>query len=183
MIPESEADTIAPGAGGDVVYSEGLETSYRNSRLKAAFPFGHGLTFSGFEYSGLTSVSCEARVPLGATCLQVRVKNVGNATAKAVPQLYLEFPAEAKAPSALLKGFQKTALLRPGDHEVVTFELKPRDMSFYDVVSKGFKVATGTFQVHVGESSTDWRQTFSFCTKGCAGRAPQESLPSLRGRQ
>mmetsp|Transcript_38881 Transcript_38881/g.117437 ORF Transcript_38881/g.117437 Transcript_38881/m.117437 type:complete len:182 (-) Transcript_38881:136-681(-) len=173
MIPESEADAIAPGTGGDVVYSEGLETSYRNRKFRAAFPFGHGLTFTEFSYSRLSSVSCDARVPPGATCLQVRVRNVGNAAAKAVPQLYLEFPAEARTPSAILKGFHKTASLQPGEHEVVTFVLKPRDMSLYDVTSGGFKMASGTFRAHVGESSADRRQTLRFCIGDCIGRDAQ----------
>ena len=51
MMPESEEDTIAPSDEEDVVYSEGLATSYRNSSFKATFPFGHGLSYSHFVYS------------------------------------------------------------------------------------------------------------------------------------
>ena len=66
MMPETSADVIPVGLDPEVVYSEGLLTSYRSPVLRAAFPFGHGLAFTTFEYSGADRLEtdCPAAVSL-----------------------------------------------------------------------------------------------------------------------
>jgi len=113
MLPASEKDTIKPNH--DLSYSEGMRTSYRNTALKYAFPFGHGLTYTTFEFSAPLQTVCGSSV-----CIKLQVMNTGSVVAKTVVQLYLEFPEEAKHPSMLLKGFAKTGAIIPGASEEVS---------------------------------------------------------------
>jgi len=171
MLPATEADSVPPGMEGTVPYSEGMETSYRSKSFKAAFPFGHGLTYTTFQHSPLANETCAA-----AEDCQIRirtsVKNTGNVVAPTVVQLYLEFPAVAGLPAPFLKGFKKTAHIHPGSAEEVVFELSSRDISYYDVAVGDYVEATGTFRAHVGESSADIRQSLKFCIGGCDTNQP-----------
>jgi len=156
MIPESEADAIRPGVGPQVDYAEGMATSYRSKVFKAAFPFGHGLTYTTFEYRKLEIGPCDGY----AVCVRVEVENTGGTAARTVAQLYVELPASAGHPAPLLKGFQKTGLLRPGAKERVTFGLRERDISYYHVAYwRSSWVKAAAFVAHVGESSADIRQS------------------------
>lgn len=154
MLPESEADTIEPNStvNASVSYSEGLRTSYRNRDLKAAFPFGHGLSYSSFDLK-LGSVS--------ASSLSVVVTNIGHAEAKALPQLYFEFPEEANQPAPLLKGFGKTASLEPKASAEVTFPLDSAQLSYFKDGS-WHRVKKGV--VHIGWSSADIQLSVPFPT-------------------
>jgi len=166
MMPETEADSIPPGMDGNVYYSEGLETSYRSTRFRAAFPFGHGLTYTTFDYSPLTNETC-SDVEGCQLRIRTRVTNTGSVTAPTVAQLYLGMPAMAGHPKPFLKGFKKTSDLSPGASEEVVFDLLERDVSFYDIGKSGFIPASGTFHAHVGESSGDIRRSLPFCIGPC----------------
>lgn len=148
MMPESEDDTIQPNQ--DLSYPEGMRTSYRNTALKAAFPFGHGLTYTTFEFSSASHSLCGSDM-----CVKLRVKNTGSVAAKTVVQLYLEFPKEAKHPAPLLKGFSKTGAIEPGGSEEVSIILTERDsLSYWD---NGAWVKPGSAVAHIGASSADIR--------------------------
>jgi len=157
MIPATERDTIQPGAEPEVVYSEGMRTSYRNPGFKAAYPFGHGLTYTTFEYGELAV--CEARAE-GGLCLSLDVLNAGRTSAGTVAQLYAEFPAEAGHPAPLLRGFRRTGRLAPAASAGVEFHLSVRDLSFYDAKAHAWE-KTASITAHVGESSADIRRTIS----------------------
>jgi len=133
MMPETEADSIPPSSEDNVVYSEGLATSYRNTSWKAAYPFGHGLSYSQFRYSTPKVVECPYKhfTSSPVLCIKSTVENIGSRPSRTVPQLYLEFPPEAEQPVAILKGFQKTAILQPQDSADVVFPLTERDLSFW----------------------------------------------------
>ena len=75
-----------------------------------------------------------------------------------VAQLYLGFPASAGEPPKQLKGLKKLTL-SPGEKQTVTFALKDRDLSVWDIVTHDWKKASGSFAVYVGASSRDIRQT------------------------
>ena len=127
--PQSEADTIAPDAAAEVVYSEGLKTSYRAPGYDPAYPFGHGLSYSNFTYTALAPAACVD--PAYKACLGANVTNVGVMAAAVVTQLYATFPAEAAQPSALLRGFAKSPTLAPGASAPLVFGLTTRDLSFW----------------------------------------------------
>merc|ERR1712217_755809 len=87
-----------------------------------------------------------------AFCLAVEVSNDGRFTAKAVLQLYLEFPAEAGYPTPILRGFEKTQALKPGDRATAQFQLTHRDLSYYNAKT-GSWATPSNLLAHVGESS------------------------------
>jgi len=162
MMPEAEEDSIPPGTEPDVVYSEGLATSYRNPDFRAAYAFGHGLTYTTVEYQNASSSlcgntsECEVRI-------RVSVKNTGGRAAPTVAQLYLQFPASAGNSVPVLKGFKKTSEISPGSSQEVVFELTQRDLSYYSAEWGGWIKATCDFTAHIGESSADIRETVTFC--------------------
>jgi len=135
MMPETEADSIPPSENETIVYSEGLATSYRNTDFKAAFPFGHGLSYTDFRYSTPEAVECPYHHQLTSSpilCIKATVENVGARPSRTVAQLYLEFPPEAGQPVAILKGFQKTTILQPGASTDVLFPLSEKELSYWN---------------------------------------------------
>jgi len=158
MIPASESDTIRPSnTGGDIQYSEGMSTSYRNTALNAAFPFGHGLSYTTFDYSEANTDSCVDESNEQQLCVKIVITNTGSVAAKTVVQLYLEFPEEAQHPAPLLKGFTKTGVIQPGDFEVVSILLTKRySLTYWE---NGEWIKPSSVTAHIGDSSTDIRQT------------------------
>jgi len=166
MLPATEADSVPPGTAGSVPYSEGMETSYRSKSFKAAFPFGHGLTYTTFEHSPLVNETC-ADAQDCQLRIRTSVKNIGHVAASTVVQLYLELPVVAGLPAPFLKSFKKTSSIQPGSTEHIVFDLSSSDISYYDVGAGDYVKATGTFHAHVGESSADIRNSLRFCIGGC----------------
>ena len=132
-------------------YTEGLHVGYRwyqSHAVEPAFAFGHGLTFSSFDYSGLT---------VTPTLAVFTLRNNGSRPAATVAQLYLTYPTHAGEPPHQLKGFQRTDVLAPGESVPVSFELTPRDFSIWSVGVHAWSVVSGEFAAAVGESSQDTR--------------------------
>ena len=147
-----------PGVDGTSHYSEGLLVGYRyydHHKIVPKYPFGHGLSFTEFDYSSL-------EVDSASLVLNFTVTNAGSSLGGAtVAQAYLGFPASAGEPPRQLKGFHKTAVLPPGASEHITIELTARDLSTWDVGSHAWAKQSGKFTVEVGESSRDIRLTGS----------------------
>lgn len=156
MMPESDADTIAPSTSQVVEYSEGLDTSYRNPGFRAAFPFGHGLTYTTFSYGAATAVgNCSAGI---LQCISVSVRNDGSRPGRTVVQLYLQLPAFSGYKTALLRSFKKTGIILPGTSQHVILHLSAKELSYYDIGTKQWQLPFSAV-AHIGESSADIRQT------------------------
>ena len=143
-----------PGSGGQVDYSEGLDVGYRwydAQDVTPLFPFGYGLSYTTFAFSGL-SVSPGSTTSMGNVQVSATVTNTGNRVGSEVAQMYLGDPAAAGEPPRQLKGFQKVNL-SPGQSAQVHFTLTPDDMSYYDSSTRSWPVPTGGYQVYVGDSS------------------------------
>lgn len=144
-------------------YSEQLLVDYRwysAHNVIPAFPFGHGLSYSTFEYSGLAVAVDLAPISSSdvVATVTVFVKNTGVVAGCEVVQLYLGFPPELGEPPLQLKGFEKSALLAPGDHATITFNLVARDVSVWDdKKTHSWQPVAGKFQVSIGSSSQDIR--------------------------
>jgi len=179
MMPLTEADTIPPKADMTIAYSEGLRTSYRNPAFRAAFPFGHGLTYTHFEYLPLSVVPCgmeaDSSEEAAVLCVRAHVRNAGARAGRAVPQLYLELSEEAGQPAPVLRGFQRTEVLLPQAEAEVTFRLTRRDLSFYDASAGGWARAAGA-RARVGESSGDLRQALDLPMPGPVRRLSPSGL-------
>lgn len=148
MLPETERDTIQPHDSLHVYYAEGLKTSYRNPEFRAAFPFGFGLSYTTFHYDQPKASRCGDDV-----CIGLVIKNTGSAYGKCVPQLYIGFPSHLERPDRVLKGFQKTDLLGPGEVTHVRFRLAPLDIAYYSEVSGWIMVSK--FKAFIADSSRD----------------------------
>ncbi len=128
----------------DVEYREGAAVGYKWFDLKGLqplFPFGHGLSYSDFTFSGLS-----AGVKDGALRASFTVKNVGKLPGKEVAQVYVS-PLKAKweAPKRLA-GFQKVDL-QPGAEAQASVTVDPRLLAMYDSASKTWKVAKGDYKI------------------------------------
>jgi len=124
------------------------------------FPFGHGLSYTHFDYSNLELSG--AQVPAsGAVDVRVEVTNAGSRPGEEVIQLYVhQAVAGVTRPVKQLKGFQCIAL-EPGETRRATFHLDVSQLAFYDREMR-FVVEPGRVEVLVGSSSEDIRLTGSF---------------------
>ena len=116
-----------------------------------AFAFGHGLSYSTFEFSDLRVIwdSRHANYLVDFT-----VANTGTVGGRETPQLYLGFPSHTGEPPWQLKGFTKVRLAA-GTKTSVSFHISTRDRSTWDVGSTAWVEAKGLFKVIVGSSSRD----------------------------
>ena len=155
-----------PGANGKVNYSEGIFVGYRyfdKNSIEPLFPFGHGLSYTTFEYSGLTLLPKSTSD--GAVKVTVNVKNTGSVEGKEVVQLYVsDKESSVPRPPKELKRFSKIDL-KPGETKIVTFVLDKRALSFYDANKKQWVAEPGAFEVLVGSSSRDIRLKDIFVLK------------------
>lgn len=84
------------------------------------------------------------------------VSNSGAVDGAEVAQLYLSFPDEASQPVRVLRGFEKVSI-PVGSTANVTFSLRRRDVSYWDVAAQSWAIATGDYTISVGSSSRDLR--------------------------
>ena len=131
--------------------------TYRYFTAEPLYPFGHGLSYTRFEYSNLKldRASVAADGSLQAT---MTVKNVGKRAGDEVVQMYLA-PVDAKRPRAVkdLRGVKRLTL-QPGQSQSVSFNIKPdKDLRHYDVDAKRYALDAGKYEVQVGASSADIR--------------------------
>ncbi|MWV46503.1 glycosyl hydrolase [Paenibacillus sp. HJL G12] len=137
------------------VYSEGIFTGYRyydKKEIEPLFPFGHGLSYTTFEYKGM-----DVRTDGDVTTVQCEVQNTGEVYGKEVVQLYIhDEVSKLIRPLKELKGFTKLSL-QPGETKTATFTLETRDFSYFDPKRKAWIAETGFFTIMVGSSSRDIR--------------------------
>lgn len=89
--------------------------------------------------------------------VSIPITNAGSVFGKEVAQLYLKFPASTNSPVWQLRGFDKLSL-QPGETKVAEFVLTKRDVSYWDVPGKYWRVALGeVYEINVGASSRDIR--------------------------
>jgi beta-glucosidase len=143
-----------PGVGGQVQYSEGVDVGYRwydANNVNPLFPFGFGLSYTRFAFSGLrvdrTAVDGVDDVHVSAT-----VTNVGKQAGADVAQLYLGDPAKTGEPPRQLVGFERVQL-NPGQSARVLFTITPRDTWWWSDRANGWTQTRGLYHIYVGDSS------------------------------
>jgi len=143
---------------------------YAGTSAKPLFPFGHGLSFTRFEYAGLEISPAQVRVTEDVR-IRVSVTNTGDRSGDEVVQLYVhDLVASVTRPVKELKGFQRISLAC-GQRKTVTFELSASQLAFYDR-GMAFVVEPGTIEVMVGSSSDDIRATGVFEVVGPTTAVP-----------
>ncbi len=140
-----------PGTGGTVQYSEGLKIGYRwydSNNLTPLFPFGHGLSYTTFAFSGLQVGPLSG----GTATVTATVTNTGSRVGTEVAQLYVGAPADTGEPPHQLKGFQRITL-NPGASGTVSFTVTAHDLAHWDTGSGNWTATAGSYQILVGDSS------------------------------
>ncbi len=146
-----------PGEKDKVAYKEGIFVGYRyydKKKMEVLFPFGHGLSYTTFEYSGL-KLSADRIKDTEEVTVSVKVKNTGSRAGKEVVQLYVaDQESTVIRPEKELKGFEKVAL-KPGEEKTVTFTLNKRSFAYFNTDIHDWHVESGMFTVMIGKSSRD----------------------------
>lgn len=128
--------------------------TYMYDKSVPLFPFGFGLTYTGFSYSDLKTDSRTISKD-GTVKVSFRIKNTGNYDSDEVPQLYVSFPGSKveRAPKAL-KGFARV-MVRKGEEKLVTIPVKAGDLTYWDPESGKWVLEPGKIDFFVGTSSSD----------------------------
>ncbi|NVM74765.1 beta-glucosidase [Duganella sp. SG902] len=159
--PASESQLPRPKLDGDpkneaarftVNYHEGAAVGYKwfdLKGLKPLFPFGHGLSYTQFAYSGLTASQKD-----GKLSVSFKITNTGAVKGKDVPQVYVA-PLKAKweAPKRLA-GWDKVELA-PGESKQVSVTVDPRLLGVFDSRSKTWRIAKGGYKVLLAQDAAD----------------------------
>jgi len=148
-----------PGEDGRVHYGEGIFIGYRyyeKKKILPLFAFGHGLSYTSFEYSNLKTdkTFISKNDTLKVTC---SIKNTGQRTGKEVVQLYLGFETpQEQHPLKTLAAFRKIEL-QPGEQRDVTFILAYTDFAYYNARTSKWMCVPGVYKLSIGSSSRDIR--------------------------
>ncbi|AWM32411.1 glycoside hydrolase family 3 C-terminal domain-containing protein [Hymenobacter nivis] len=147
----------SPGQPLKVVYKDDIFVGYRyydTYKVAPQYPFGYGLSYTTFKYGPLTVTPG----PQSAT-VKLSVTNNGRVAGAEVVQLYVhDGHAAVKRPEKELKSFEKV-FLKPGETKTVTLALPAESFKYYDEGKKQWVLAPGKFDLLVGSSSRDIRQT------------------------
>lgn len=147
----------------EITYEDGIYVGYRyfdSFGVQPAYEFGHGLSYTKFEYKNLKISAKQFSKKLTAT---VEIVNTGKTAGKEVAQLYLTAPSsKLDKPAQELRGFAKTKLLQPGEKQTLTFTLDAKDLASFDPTVSAWVAESGNYSLKVGASSRDIRQTGQF---------------------
>ena len=125
---------------------------FDKEKINVAYPFGFGLSYTDFDYSGLAKDQSVIG-PDGKIQVSVDVTNSGERSGSEIVQLYIGFAnSSIDRPVKLLKGFDKIKLAA-GETQTVRFEVEMSDLSWYDPESKQWKVEEMHYEIYVGPSS------------------------------
>ncbi len=171
------------GRTTDALYQECVYVGYRyydKAGIPVRWPFGYGLSYTGFAYSGLQ---------VNGDSAAVTVTNTGQRHGAEIVRLYIEPPSGGlHRPVRELKGFQKV-FLEPGESRTVSFELDDRAFALWD---DGWKIPGGSYTVHIGELSAavekdgealpapEWQAGSWY--EACRGKTSQSQWEKVIGR-
>ncbi|WP_245681384.1 glycoside hydrolase family 3 C-terminal domain-containing protein [Arcticibacter eurypsychrophilus] len=157
---------VYPGKGEEK-YNESIFVGYRwidKEKIKPLFSFGHGLSYTTFEYGKVTADKKQMTAD-GKMTFSVSVKNTGKREGQEIVQLYInDVKSSLPRPIKELKAFNKISL-KAGETKRVTFTIDKTALSFFDPKKHDWVAESGDFNALVGASSTDIRSTIAFKLK------------------
>jgi len=148
--PKLDGDPKNPDLQFAVDYSEGAAVGYKWFDLKGhkpLFPFGHGLSYTSFAYSGLS-----AKVQDGRLHVRFKVTNTGSTAGKDVPQVYVSPLAGKWEAPKRLAGWDKVAL-QPGESKDVEVTVEPRVLGMFDEKSRTWRTPKGKVRLTLAEDA------------------------------
>jgi len=147
------------GSEGKTTYAEGINVGYRwfeQQNIEPLFPFGFGLSYATFEYSGLKV----SRAPDGGLDVSFRLHNAGKVTSDEVPQVYLgapkEQPSGAQFAGKALAAFDRVSV-PAGQSVTITLHLPLRRLEYWSTAANRWETAAGSRTLYVASSSRDMR--------------------------
>ena len=144
-----------PGKNGVANYNEDIFVGYRyfdTYKVKPQFAFGHGLSYTAFDYSNLSVRPASKRVKVS-----VSIKNTGAKAGAEVVQLYVkDSKSKVKRPEKELKAFEKV-FLNSQESKVVSFDLPESSFQYYDEKYGKWMLEPGEFEIVIGSSTSDIR--------------------------
>jgi beta-glucosidase len=148
-------DSYYPREDKKIEYKEGIFLGYRHfdrSTVKPLFPFGFGLSYTRFQYSGLTVTPASSNLTAPVT-VSFEVQNVGQREGAEVAEVYVgDTYSSVLRPVKELKGFAKVNL-KSGESKRVSVKLDRRSFSYFDVTKHAWSAEPGDFNILVGSSS------------------------------
>lgn len=148
-----------PGDAGKVHYGEGMFIGYRYydaKQMPVLFPFGHGLSYTTFEYNN-ARVSTENFKDVDGLTVTVDITNTGKLAGKETVQVYVhDHKSSLIRPEKELKGFAKVEL-QPGETKPASIPLDFRSFAYYHPEYKQWITEDGDFDLLIGASSSDIR--------------------------
>lgn len=139
---------------GYTVYDEDIYVGYRyfdSFNKNVSYPFGYGLSYTTFAYSGAT-----AKANNGKVTVSVTITNNGTRPGKEVAEVYVTAPkGSVDKPAQELKAFAKTRTLQPGESETLTMDIDRRDLASFVTKKSAWVGDAGTYTFKVGASSRD----------------------------
>jgi beta-glucosidase len=148
-----------PGENGEVLYGEGLFVGYRYydaKKLEPLFPFGHGLSYTTFEYGNIKLGSPQFTEADGLD-VSFDLRNTGRYSGKEAFQVYVrDIRSLLVRPEKELKYFAKIELA-PGESKIVTLHLDREAFWYFNPARDAWVVETGDFEILIGASSRDLR--------------------------
>jgi len=161
--PDQGAMSFGRSVPAVVTYDDGIYVGYRyyeTFKVEPAFEFGFGKSYTNFTYSNIKLSSSKFNGSIKAT---IDIKNTGSVAGKEVAELYITAPSgKLDKPVLELKGFAKTKLLQPGESQTLSFVIDSRRLSSFDTTTSSWIAEAGKYEVRIGASSKDIRQTAMF---------------------
>ena len=149
-----------PGDGVKCEYSEKQNVGYRYYDAhpqEVWFPFGHGISYTEFQYSDLVLSENKITSDVFSLLVSFKLKNIGKVTGKEAVQLYVApLDAIVARPIKELRAFDKIEL-KAGEEKNVSFTLTDKDFAYYNVCLHDRHVESGAYRVMIGASCTDIR--------------------------
>ena len=144
-----------PGENNIVNYKEGIFVGYRyydTEKVTPLFPFGHGLSYTKFEYSNLNIEKAKDEISVS-----FEIKNIGSLDGADVAQLYIrDIESKEVRPLKELKNFEKV-FLAANESKTIKFIISKNDLSYFSEVNKKWVFEPGEFELIIGSSSKDIR--------------------------
>ena len=157
-LEDTPAFRTYPGKDLQMDYEEGLYIGYRwyeKEKILPLYPFGHGLSYTSFDYSNFRAIPPKGTSSVAA--FEVNITNTGSVQGKEVVQCYSSVQnSKIDRPLKELKKFQKIDLA-PGESKKIIFEVNERDLSYWNEETKTWQVEPAQYIFELGSSSEDIR--------------------------
>ncbi len=160
-------------------YDEDIYVGYRyydTFKKNVSYPFGYGLSYTTFGYSGVKAADNGNSVTVTAI-----ITNTGNRAGKEVAEVYVTAPkGKVEKPAQELKAFAKTRVLQPGESQTLTMTIDKIQLASFVTAQSAWVADAGTYTFKVGASSRDIKDTATLNLKGLKKKVSNALAPKVK---